>query len=159
MEVVVARFGDQRFRTLHPPEERTRRTGTLKSAGSEGRERVLKPDTITGGGSAGGVEVLKEVVAGLPEDLNAALFVVVHIGGGIKGRSWLPEILTAAGRLRATHASDGEPIQKTDLRGRTGLSPMLERDCVRLVYGPRQDLTRRRSIRFSGQPPQLYGLA
>ena len=83
---------------------------------------MLKPDIIAIGASAGGVEVLREVVAGLPADLNAALFVVVHIGNGMHSRSLLPEILSSAGPLPAVHSSDGERIRKGDLCGRTGLS-------------------------------------
>ena len=104
---------------------------------------MLQPDIITIGASAGGVEVLKEVVAGLPVDCNAAVFVVLHIGTGINGRSWLPEILSAVGPLPATHPSDGEPIRKQQIYGAVPDDHMmLERDCVRLVYGPRENLTR-----------------
>src|SRR5436190_11496503 len=66
-------------------------------------------DIIVVGASAGGVEVLGTLVRGLPADLAAAVFVVLHVPP--HGMSVLPQILTRAGRLPAKHAVDGEPIQ------------------------------------------------
>jgi two-component system chemotaxis response regulator CheB len=63
-------------------------------------------DVIVVGASAGGVETLKEVARGLPAGLPASVFVVCHFPPG--GRSILPEILSGAGPLLATHAIDGE---------------------------------------------------
>jgi two-component system chemotaxis response regulator CheB len=66
-------------------------------------------DIIVIGASAGGIQVLEELVAGLPEDLAAAVFVVVHtspVGGTI-----LPNILDRKSRLAARTADDGEPIR------------------------------------------------
>src|SRR5262245_14309407 len=57
------------------------------------------------GASAGGVEALSEVVAGLPPDLPAAVLVVLHVLPGAD--SHLPSILERAGRLPAHHAVDG----------------------------------------------------
>src|ERR1700710_2851711 len=51
-------------------------------------------DILLLGASAGGVEALTEVIGGLPADLPAAVFIVLHLGAG---RSALPEILTRAG--------------------------------------------------------------
>jgi two-component system chemotaxis response regulator CheB len=66
-------------------------------------------DIIVLGTSAGGVEALSRLVAGLPAGLPAALFVVCHIHPGYPSR--LPEILSRSGPLLATHAQDGEPIR------------------------------------------------
>src|SRR6266498_133757 len=65
-------------------------------------------DIIVIGASAGGVEVLTQLVRGLPPSLPASLFIVCHFPSG--GRSVLPEILSRAGHLLATHARDGEPF-------------------------------------------------
>ena len=65
-------------------------------------------DIIVVGGSAGGVEAVKEIVRRLPADLPAAVFVVVHTGPGFDNA--FPEILSRAGPLKATHAIHGEPI-------------------------------------------------
>ena len=61
------------------------------------------------GASAGGVEALTTVISGLPKDLGAAVFVVLHISP--VGLSVLPQILERAGTLPATHAADGESIR------------------------------------------------
>jgi two-component system chemotaxis response regulator CheB len=66
-------------------------------------------DIIVIGGSAGGIEALRTLVSGLPPDLPAALFVAVHVPPYSVSR--LPEVLSRAGPLPATHAADGESIQ------------------------------------------------
>jgi two-component system chemotaxis response regulator CheB len=65
-------------------------------------------DIIVVGASAGGVDVLAEVVRGLPAGLPASLFVVCHFPPGF--RSVLPTILSRSGPLLASHARDGEPF-------------------------------------------------
>src|SRR5205807_1198979 len=59
-------------------------------------------DIILVGASAGGVEALKALVRGLPADLPAAVFVVLHVSPD--SRSLLPEILARSGPLPAAHA-------------------------------------------------------
>src|SRR5689334_9225883 len=61
------------------------------------------------GGSAGGIEPLRDLVAGLPVDLQAALFVVIHFPPS--SISYLAEILNRKGCLPASPAKDGEIIQ------------------------------------------------
>ena len=61
------------------------------------------------GASAGGVEALQEVVAGLPADLHVPVFVVLHIPPF--SASTLPAILARAGQLPAVHPSDGDDIR------------------------------------------------
>jgi two-component system, chemotaxis family, protein-glutamate methylesterase/glutaminase len=61
------------------------------------------------GGSAGGVEALRELVAGLPADLPAAVLVVVHVPP--TGKSALPVILSRRGPLPARHAEDGAELR------------------------------------------------
>jgi two-component system chemotaxis response regulator CheB len=95
-------------------------------------------DIIVLGASAGGVEALSNVVAGLPPDLPAAVFVVLHIAPN--SPSVLPRILGRAGKLPAEHANDGEPIR----HGRVYVAPpgqhLLIRDGqVRLTRGPKEN--------------------
>jgi len=61
------------------------------------------------GGSAGAIEALTPVVASLPEDLEAAVFVVIHFP--THAVSTLPAILARAGPLPAVHAEHREPFR------------------------------------------------
>ena len=60
------------------------------------------------GASAGGFEVLTELVSQLPADLPAPLFVVMHVPA--HHTSYLPEIFSRAGPLPAVHPQDGAPV-------------------------------------------------
>lgn len=64
---------------------------------------------ITVGASAGGVQSLIALVASLPPDLDAAIFVVLHIPPNLT--SSLPQILSKEGAWRAVHPADGDPIK------------------------------------------------
>ena len=66
-------------------------------------------DIIVVGASAGGVQALCHLVEGLPEDLPASVFVVLHVAP--HGHSALPAILSRSGCLPASHPGDGEPIE------------------------------------------------
>jgi two-component system, chemotaxis family, protein-glutamate methylesterase/glutaminase len=88
------------------------------------------------GGSAGGIEALVAMVAGLPPDLPACVLVTVHIGE--RARSKLPRILERAGPLPAQHALHEEPLRA----GRIYVAPpgfhlLATRGIARLSAGPR----------------------
>lgn len=92
------------------------------------------------GASAGGVDALRTIVAGIPRDLDAAVFVVLHIGAH---RSDLPRLLTRSGDLAAHHAKHGEAI----VAGRIYVAPpdhhmIVENDTVVLTRGPRENWAR-----------------
>lgn len=96
-----------------------------------------KRDIIVLGASAGGIEALRSLVAGLPANLPAAVFVVVHLYP--RSASYLPEFLTRDGPLPATDARDGEAIEQ----GRIYVAPpdhhlIVERDHVHLSTGPKE---------------------
>jgi two-component system, chemotaxis family, protein-glutamate methylesterase/glutaminase len=61
------------------------------------------------GGSAGALEALIQLVRGLPADLAAAVFVVIHTSP--TGDSRVAPILNRAGALPAAVAEDAERIQ------------------------------------------------
>lgn len=93
---------------------------------------------IVVGASAGGLEALTQLVAGLPLDLPATVFVVLHFPS--HGTSTLPKILSRSGVLPATHPEDGEAIQT----GRIYVAPpdyhlLIKRGHVRIVRGPREN--------------------
>jgi len=58
-------------------------------------------DIIVIGASSGGLEALSSIVAALPRDMPVSLFGVFHVF--FHSKSFLPEILTRAGPLPATH--------------------------------------------------------
>jgi two-component system chemotaxis response regulator CheB len=98
-------------------------------------------DILALGGSAGSYECLRQMVATLPADLPASLFVVQHAQPYT--RSYLPEILSRAGPLPARHPEDREPIQP----GVIYVAPpdyhlLVGPGFVRLVQGPRENLAR-----------------
>jgi two-component system chemotaxis response regulator CheB len=95
-------------------------------------------DIIVVGASAGGVEALGQLVRGLPADLPAAVFVVLHVPQ--HGTSVLPSILRRAGRLPVEHAKDGEAIRP----GRVYVAPpdfhmLIKNGHVRLARGPTEN--------------------
>ncbi len=95
-------------------------------------------DIIVAGASTGGVEALSLLVRGLPADLDAAVFVVLHLSP--QSPSHLPEILSRRGPLPASHPRDGEAIQ----RGHIYVAPpdrhlLIEAGRVRVVYGPKEN--------------------
>ncbi|HWT02243.1 MAG TPA: chemotaxis protein CheB [Pyrinomonadaceae bacterium] len=92
-------------------------------------------DIIVIGASAGGVEALSHLVRGLPKDLPAAVFVVLHVSP--QTPSIMPSILSRAGALPAVHAVERMPIEY----GRIYVAPpdhhmLVERGRVRVLRGP-----------------------
>lgn len=98
-------------------------------------------DVIVIGASAGGVAAVQQLVAGLPADLPAAVFVVVHRGAAPP--NLLAEILSAAGPLPATAAGEGERFAP----GRVYVPPadhhlIVGPDHVHVRRGPRENRAR-----------------
>src|SRR2546423_15669307 len=97
-----------------------------------GRELVVV------GASAGGVEALREMVAGLPADLPAAVLVVLHVAPD--ARSALPYILRRAGKVPVEHAVHGERIRAGHVYVAPPNQHLLVRDGVlTLGVGPREN--------------------
>ena len=95
-------------------------------------------DVVVVGASAGGIEALKELVAGLPADLRAAVFIVLHLPAG--GTSVLPSILARAGALPAQHVDGGVEIE----RGRIYVAPpdlhlRFDDSRIEAIAGPREN--------------------
>ena len=96
------------------------------------------PSLVVVGASAGGVEALTTLAAGLPDDLAAAVCVVLHLPAGADSR--LAHILSRAGRLPAVQALGGETLE----RGRIFVAPPDRHLVVRgtqalVVRGPHEN--------------------
>lgn len=99
---------------------------------------MAKRDIIVIGASAGGVMALKELIATLPADFKAPIFIVQHLSAS--SPSFLPEILNHAGALKARHPRDGDLIQA----GCIYVAPpdhhlLLEADHVVVKKGPKEN--------------------
>lgn len=98
-------------------------------------------DIIVVGASAGGVEALSTLVAALPADLPAAVFIVLHIAAD--SPSLLPRILAREAKLPVQHAKDGEAIIPGKVYvARPDLHLLIEDQHVKLVHGPKENLHR-----------------
>lgn len=90
------------------------------------------------GGSQGGIEALQEIVAVLPADLAAAIFVVIHLP--VEANSYLPSMLTRAGMIRAAHPADREPIRPAQIYvAPPNYHLTLEDGDVHVFKGPREN--------------------
>jgi two-component system chemotaxis response regulator CheB len=69
---------------------------------------MTKRNIIVVGTSAGGVEALCELNKNLPPDLDASIFVVMHIGS----QSMLPEVLSRCGNLPAVAAENEKRYER-----------------------------------------------
>jgi two-component system chemotaxis response regulator CheB len=98
-------------------------------------------DIVVVGCSAGGVETLRRFVALLPEDLPAAVFIVMHLAPHSAGA--LPNILKNDGPLPAASPADGDPIKE----GHIYVAPpdhhlLIEPGRIRVVRGPKENRNR-----------------
>lgn len=99
---------------------------------------MAKRDVIVIGASAGGVEALLAIVAALPPELPASVFVVLHQPP--TGTSLLPVLLSRAGPLPATHAVDGETVEAGHIYvAPPDLHMLIEGRSIRLARGPREN--------------------
>jgi two-component system chemotaxis response regulator CheB len=90
------------------------------------------------GASAGGIEALQRMMWELPEDLAAAVCLVVHIPA--TSRSLLAEIISRQTPLPVTAAVDGEPL----LEGHVYVAPpdlhlRVRAGCIELDRGPKEN--------------------
>lgn len=95
-------------------------------------------DIIVMGASAGGVQVLADLIGELPANLPASVFIVIHLAP--HGTSAMPSILSRAGKLKAVHPRDGERIE----HGKVYVAPpdhhlLIEPDRVRISRGPTEN--------------------
>ncbi len=113
-------------------------------------------DIIVVGTSAGGVEALINLVKNLPIDLNATIFIVLHVPS--HGTSVLPRILNKVSGLPVSHAQNGEAIVK----GRIYVAPpdyhlLVKLGYISLVKGPRENTHRPAIDPLFRSAAQSYG--
>jgi two-component system chemotaxis response regulator CheB len=99
---------------------------------------MTQRDIVVIGASAGGIQALTTLVAGLPRDFPASVLVVVHIPPF--AISQLPDILSRSGPLPAAHAQQGEVIEP----GRIYIAPpdrhlLVRTGWIELYRGPREN--------------------
>jgi two-component system chemotaxis response regulator CheB len=90
------------------------------------------------GASTGGLDALRLVLPGVPRDLPAALFVVIHMAA--ESPRVLPEILGRISPFPALHPNDWDSIQPRHIY----VAPpnhhlLLERGRIRLSRGPKEN--------------------
>jgi two-component system, chemotaxis family, protein-glutamate methylesterase/glutaminase len=115
-----------------------------------------KRDIIVIGGSAGGIETLRSLVAGLPSDLPATIFIVMHTGAD--SPSVLDLILNRAGPLPAITPRDKQKIP----RGKIVVAPpdhhlIIEPDRICLSRGPKENRFRPAIDPLFRSAAQVYG--
>ena len=96
-------------------------------------------DIVVIGASAGGVDALRELLAGLPAGLPASLFVVVHIGAS----SRLADVLERTSVLPVVRAETGMFVRPGHVYvAQPGKHLLLHDDHILLRRGPRENLSR-----------------
>ena len=102
---------------------------------------MARREIVAIGGSAGSIEVIRQVCLSLPGDLQACVLVAVHVAAS--SPNLLAGILDGGGPLPASTAVDGEPLEE----GRIYVAPadhhlLIDRRTVRLGRGPRENMSR-----------------
>lgn len=69
-----------------------------------------KRDIVVIGASAGGIDVILELIKKLPENLDASVFIVLHMPAGHK--SSLDKVFDKATKLKVEFAADGKKFKK-----------------------------------------------
>jgi two-component system, chemotaxis family, protein-glutamate methylesterase/glutaminase len=96
------------------------------------------PNIIVIGASAGGVEPLRQVVRALPPDLQAAIFIVMHVSP--LNPSMLPSILRTPKGLKVSAAVDGASIAPGHVYvAQPDLHLLVEPGYIHLTRGPREN--------------------
>src|SRR5262249_27809978 len=121
------------------PSGRGHRAGRKAMAsGMPAPVREARSGVVAIGASAGGVEALRALVAGLPPDLAAAVLVVLHIPP--HAPSALAGILDRAGPLRAHSARHGMPLRPATIYVAPADRHLLVRDDhLELSVGPTEN--------------------
>ncbi|PSR55931.1 chemotaxis protein CheB [Adhaeribacter arboris] len=99
---------------------------------------MKKRNIVVIGASTGGFEAIRQLIARLPADLDAAIFIVWHMSPDVTGI--LPQLINRQKTILATNAVDKEPI----VMNRVYVAPpdrhlLLEQGVVRVTRGPKEN--------------------
>jgi len=90
------------------------------------------------GGSTGSFSAFKTIVAGLPEDLNASIFIVWHMSPDI--RSLLPDVLNRSGKVPASEARNCERIKPNHIYvAKPDHHLVIDGQVIRTTRGPKEN--------------------
>ena len=104
-------------------------------------EIVANHDVLAIGGSAGSLDALSQIVACLPADLAAAVFIVIHLSP--RSPNYIPDILRKRTAMRVVQAAEGERIQTGTIYVAPPDRHLLIRDNhIHLSRGPKEGLQR-----------------
>jgi two-component system chemotaxis response regulator CheB len=108
------------------------------SCGGFNGGNMANRDVVAIGTSAGGVEALLFLASGFPENFPASILVTIHLP--LQFRSSLDELLTRAGPLPATFASEGEVRKKARIYiAPPGRHLIVDGEQLWLGTGPREN--------------------
>jgi two-component system chemotaxis response regulator CheB len=98
-------------------------------------------DIVVIGGSAGSIEAIQQILRGLPAELPAAVFVIVHLSPTV--RSYMAHILARGTGMVVSEAVDGDRIE----HGRVYVAQpdrhlLIANDHIHLTRGPKEGLHR-----------------
>jgi two-component system chemotaxis response regulator CheB len=98
-------------------------------------------DVVVIGASAGGIEALQQLVGALPNNLDAAVLIVLHTSN--HAGSVIPHILGRSSKLPALHPEDNTPLE----HGVIYIAPpnrhmVIDDNRIRIIQGPRENLHR-----------------
>lgn len=104
----------------------------------QGVTHTVNPEIVVIGTSAGGLDALQKLTAGLPENFPASVFVVMHTHPSSPGM--LANILERAGDMKVSYAEDEQPFEP----GHIYLAPadrhlLVEQGILRVVRGPKEN--------------------
>jgi len=95
-------------------------------------------DIVVIGASMGGLEALKNIVPSLPEDLPAAIFIVLHTSEDSPGV--LPDLLNRISNLPVLYAANNMAVRPGRIYiARPGQHLSLEKDVMKLSAGPKEN--------------------
>ena len=102
---------------------------------------MAKRDIIVIGGSSGSLPVLRHLLADLPADMPASLFIATHMPSG--SAPYLADALSRSSTMPVVDAEDGLPIE----RGRAYVAVpdhhlLIAKGAMLFGDGPRENMTR-----------------